>query len=73
MNTQNKIILKHLKEVGPISALDAVYRYRITRLSARIFDLRQAGYTIINLRVKPKNGKPYTEYILIEEEPCETR
>jgi len=44
--TQNELILKHLKEYGGITSLEAIQEYGITRLSARIYDLRKEGYSI---------------------------
>lgn len=53
--TQCEKILNHMQTIGGISAYDAVMRYGITRLSARIFDLRKAGYKIASDTVKTKN------------------
>lgn len=53
--TQCEKILNHLQTIGGISAYDAVMRYGITRLSARIFDLRKDGYNIVSDTVKTKN------------------
>lgn len=53
--TQCEKILNHMQTIGGISAYDAVMRYGITRLSARIFDLRKAGYKIVSDTVKTKN------------------
>tara|TARA_R100001530_G_scaffold114252_1_gene81211 strand:+ start:29 stop:247 length:219 start_codon:yes stop_codon:yes gene_type:complete len=38
--TQNKMILKHLKKQGKIDPKQAYDKYSCMRLSARIFDLR---------------------------------
>ena len=42
--TQCDTILKHLLEIGPITALVADRRYGIMRLAARIWDLKEAGH-----------------------------
>lgn len=39
-------VLNHMKYYGGITSLDAVNHYGITRLSARIADLKDAGVTI---------------------------
>lgn len=71
-NSQCKLLLKHLKERGSISALEAVERYGIGRLSARIMDLREGGYAIETEMVTAKNryGKSVTfgKYKLAENE-----
>jgi hypothetical protein len=65
--TQKQEILKHLQTFGTITTMQACDDYDITRLSARVYDLRQDGYLIENKRVnyKAKNGrnKHYDIYI----------
>lgn len=55
MISQNDMILTHLKEHGAITSIEAVNRYGITRLAARIADLRKRGYTIISKDIEVKN------------------
>ena len=43
---QNEIILNHLRKNKGITSMDAFELYGITRLSARIHDLREEGYEI---------------------------
>lgn len=43
---QNEIILNHLRKNKGITSMDAFELYGITRLSARIHDLRESGYQI---------------------------
>lgn len=43
---QNKIILNHLRKYKGITSMQAFTVYGITRLSARIHDLREEGYEI---------------------------
>lgn len=43
---QTEMVLKWLKEVGPITPLDALREFGLMRLGARIFDLRRQGYNI---------------------------
>ena len=66
--TQNEQVLKHLKEYGSITPLEAMVRYDIMRLSGRIFELRKEGHNIITKDRVTKKGKHYAEYILKGEE-----
>lgn len=54
-NSQSGIILKHLLEYGYITSWDAIERYHITRLSAVIKILRDAGFDIATDHVKCVN------------------
>ena len=57
--TQQYIVLKHILEEGSIISLEAFSKYEITRLSARIFELRNMGVKIFTEEraVKNKFGK----------------
>lgn len=57
MQNQNKVILSFLRK-KPITTLDA-FRLGITRLSARIYDLRKQGFKIAadRIRVRSRWGK----------------
>lgn len=44
--TQTEIILNHLQKYNTITSWEAIGRYGITRISARIWDLRKAGWEI---------------------------
>ena len=63
-NTQENIILDHLKKHKFITTWEAIQKYRITRLSARIYELREKGYQIITKNIT-ENGKTFAEYSLI--------
>ena len=63
-NTQENIILDHLKKHKFITSWEAIQEYRITRLSARIYELREKGHNIITKNVT-ENGKTFAEYSLI--------
>lgn len=66
--TQEQIILNHLKTFGSITSIEAIYNYGITRLSARIFELRKKGVAVKTTYVTVKNrfGEQvtYAKYIL---------
>ena len=63
-NTQEAQILNHLKKHKLITSWEAIQGYRITRLSARIYELREKGYNIITT-YNTINGKTFAEYNLI--------
>lgn len=60
--SQNELILAHLRKRKFITTWDAFSRYGITRLSGRIYDLRDQGHRITttyvtNRRTKVRYGK----------------
>ena len=63
-NTQENQIQNHLKKHKFITSWEAIQEYRITRLSARIYELREKGFNIITKNVT-ENGKTFAEYSLI--------
>ena len=69
--TQCERILRHLRDYGSISGLEAISEYGIMRLASRITDLKKKGYVITSERMNGKNryGEPshYSVYHLIEE------
>jgi len=46
METQNRLIAKHLESGHTITALEALHRFGCFRLSARIWDLKRQGMAI---------------------------
>lgn len=70
MSPQCMKVLNHMQKYGPISQMTAVERYGCYRLSARIYDLRRAGYTISAHTVTGRNRYgdvcTWNEYKLIE-------
>lgn len=53
--TQRMRVLRYLREVGPITPLDAIREFGIMRLAARIWELRKEGYKIVKQMVTSKN------------------
>lgn len=53
--TQCDRILRHLKDYGSISSLEAITEYGILRLASRINDLKRMGYKISSETKKSKN------------------
>lgn len=62
METQTKLILKHLEAGRAITPIEALQRYNCFRLGARIYDLRRAGYAIG--MTLSKGAKKYAIYRL---------
>ena len=60
--TQNEVILDHLKNYGGLTSLEAIRLYQITRLAARISDLRKKGYNILSETIRKKDGKKTIKY-----------
>lgn len=53
--SQCDMILEHLKRHREITTMDAFMMYGITRLSARIWDLRHDGYAISSEQTTERN------------------
>ena len=70
--TQEQMVIDYMTEYGSITTLDAFKDLGITRLSAKIFNLKKAGYEIQKTAETGKNrwGKPiyYARYSIKEQE-----
>ena len=68
--TQNTRLIRHLIEHKKITSLEAINRFGITRLSARIYDLKKDGYIFdckpIVVRNRYGEKIRVTEYTLVE-------
>lgn len=68
---QTQAILSHLKIGKHITSMQAFELYGITRLSAKICELRKRGYNIQTIKHKTTtrfgNSSHYFEYYLAEE------
>lgn len=53
--TQNEKVLRHLRDRGSITSMEAFQMYGITRLSARISDIKETGVEIYTERQNAKN------------------
>ena len=53
--SQEQKVLSHLKRYAGLTTLTAFERYGISRLSARIFELREEGYDIVSVPRVVKN------------------
>lgn len=67
MKSQCELILDYMSTYGSITQREAVKKFDCYRLSARIYDLRQKGYEIIEKRERNKRTKvQYSRYALSE-------
>ena len=61
-------LLNHFNKYGSITSMEAFEYYGITRLSARIKDLRDLGYNVVTLMIDGTNrygeSVRYAKYIL---------
>lgn len=68
--TQCDRILRHIRDYGSITSLEAMQEYGIMRLASRINDLKRRGYSIMVTTETSKNryGEPtsYARYSLLE-------
>lgn len=68
--TQCERIIRHLKDHGSITSLEAIAEYGIYRLASRIRDLKNRGYkfTVETKKGKNRYGEPvhYSVYKLAE-------
>ena len=53
--TQEQMILQHLKDYETITSWEAIQWYGVTRLSAKIYNLRKQGYKISNETMTLRN------------------
>ena len=64
MNTQNEMILAHLRAGHEITPLEALEKFGCLRLAARISDLRATGQNINSRTHHEPNGKRFAAYRL---------
>ena len=67
--SQKEKVHKHLIKYGTIDTWTCIQKYRITRLSEYIRQLRVDGLDIKSEWVKPKKGNPFVKYIYTKKEP----
>jgi hypothetical protein len=65
--SQCKEILNDLIAGKRITPIDAIDRYRCYRLSARIHDLRRAGWVIKTEIVRTRSRKKFAQYYMENE------
>ena len=63
--TQCERILRHMKDYGSITSLEAVNEYGIMRLASRINDLRSEGIAIVSEMKTGKNRYGETTHFAV--------
>lgn len=53
--TQAERVLRHLKDYGSITPVEALAEYGVMRLGARIWDLKHEGHDIVTEREESRN------------------
>ena len=53
--TQDERVLEYMQKFGSITTLEAFRDLGITRLSAKIYDLKKQGHVIVDEMIKVKN------------------
>lgn len=53
--TQAERVLRHLKDFGSITPVEALAEYGVMRLGARIWDLKHEGHDIVTEREEGRN------------------
>lgn len=61
--SKHNMVKKYLIEKGSITSWEAITKFRATRLSAIIYNLRDRGYDI-ETEMHHQDGTPYAKYIL---------
>lgn len=64
--SQNDLILEYMKSHKGITTAEAFERWRITRLSGRIYELRHRGHQIGDAWEETETSR-YKRYFLLEE------
>jgi len=64
--TKVEQIIKHLRKHRSITSWEAITLYKVTRLSAIIFDLKSRGFNITTVK-HSKDGTNWAEYIYFGE------
>ena len=63
--TQNQMVLEHLEKHKSITGWDAISKYHITRLAARIRNLKDSGHCIITV-MEHAESRRWAKYILMK-------
>ncbi len=64
---KSKAVLEHLLKYGKIDTWQAITKYKATRLSSIIYNLRMEGYDIESIWVEEKNKPRYVMYTLMQD------
>ena len=62
--SQNQMVLEHLEKHRSITGWDAISKYHITRLAARIKNLKDSGHNIITV-MEYAESRRWAKYTLM--------
>ena len=62
--SQNQMVLEHLEKHSSITGWDAISKYHITRLAARIRNLKDSGHNIITV-MEYAESRRWAKYTLM--------
>ena len=65
MKTQNKEILEYLRTGNTLTPIQALKKFNCFRLGARIYDLKEKGYSI-QTKMISDGRKRFAEYKLVD-------
>lgn len=68
IDSQNRKILMSLLDGNKLTSIDILQKFNSFRASARIFDLRKAGWNIKTEIIKTKTKKHIALYSLVKDE-----
>ena len=63
--SQNQMVLEHLQKHRSITGWDAISKYHITRLAARIKNLKDSGHNIITV-MEYAESRRWAKYTLLK-------
>lgn len=63
--SQNQTVLEHLQKHKSITGWDAISKYHITRLAARIKNLKDSGHNIITI-MEHAESRRWAKYTLMK-------
>lgn len=61
IRSQNELVLKYLERGRPLTSWEAITMWGITRLSGRIYDLKQRGVKIVSKTIR-KGSEHFSSY-----------
>lgn len=64
LSPQSRIVFKHLRDVGSITAVEASAVHRVRSLSRRITEINNAGYSVQKDFKKDITGQRYVRYTM---------
>ncbi len=67
MDSQNQMILKHLRSHQSLTPLEALRNYGCLRLSGRVFDIERMGYKVLRRWKKVGRARVMEYYAAVKQ------